>query len=412
MRVAIVGSGVSGLVAAHALHTAHEITVFEADQRVGGHVHTWNLETPAGPVAVDSGFIVFNETNYPHFTKLIHSLGVASQPTDMSFSVRNDRTGLEYNPHSVRTLFAQPSNALRPAFWRMLGDVVRFNRESVLALRAGLAHVTLGELLEQGHYQQQFRENYLQPLGSALWSVPRTEVLDMPAEFFIRFFENHGMLSVRTQPKWRVIVGGSSQYVRALIQPFEHRIRLGTPVRTVARTEGAVLVNGESFDRVVFACHSDQALRLLVDPTPDERSVLGALPYQENTIVLHTDTSVLPRRRAAWGAWNYHVTPEAGARASLTYNMNIRQSLRTPETYCVTLNGTEPIAPNRVLGRVVYHHPRYTLAGFAAQARRSEISGVGGTHFCGAYWGNGFHEDGVASALAVVDEIGRGPRAT
>ncbi|MCX5767996.1 MAG: FAD-dependent oxidoreductase [Gemmatimonadetes bacterium] len=412
MRIAIVGSGVSGLVAAHALHPAHEITVFEADQRVGGHVHTWTIETPAGPVAVDSGFIVFNETNYPHFTKLIRSLGVASQPTDMSFSVRNDRTGLEYNPHSARTLFAQPTNALRPAFWRMLGDVVRFNRESVLALRAGLGNVTLGELLEQGHYHQQFRENYLQPLGSALWSVPRTEVLDMPAEFFIRFFENHGMLSVRTQPKWRVIVGGSNQYVRALIRPFEHRIRLGTPVRTVSRVAGAVLVNGESFDRVVFACHSDQALRLLADPTPDEQAVLGALPYQENTIVLHTDTAVLPRRRAAWGAWNYHVTPEAGARASLTYNMNILQSLRTTETYCVTLNGTESIAPSRVLGRVVYHHPRYTLAGFAAQARRSEISGVGGTHFCGAYWGNGFHEDGVASALAVVNEIGCGQRTT
>ncbi|MCX5761128.1 MAG: FAD-dependent oxidoreductase [Gemmatimonadetes bacterium] len=405
MRVAIIGSGVSGLVVAHALHRTHDIAVFEADARIGGHVHTWHIDTPAGPVAVDSGFIVFNERNYPEFTRLIAELGVASQPTNMSFSVRTDRTGLEFNPHSLRTLFAQPSNALRPSFLRMLADVLRFHREAPAALRAGMPGLTLGAYLERSGYSRQFREDYLQPLGSALWSVPRTEVLDMPATFFVRFFENHGMLSVNDRPQWRVIAGGSDNYVRALVAPFRERIRLRTPAYTVTRAANGVQVNGETFDRVVFACHSDVALAMLSDATPAERAVLGALPYQENDVVLHTDTSVLPRRRAAWGAWNYHATRDAGARAALTYNMNILQSLRTPETYCVTLNGTAPIDEARIIGRVRYHHPRYTLDGFAAQQRRADISGINGTHFCGAYWGNGFHEDGVASALAVAREF-------
>jgi len=412
MRIAIVGSGVSGLVAAHALHGAHDITVFEADARIGGHVHTWPVDTPDGPIAVDSGFIVFNEKNYPGFTQIIAALGVASQPTTMSFSVRSDRTGLEYNPHSLRTLFAQPSNALRPSFLRMLADVLRFHREAPAALRGGRADGTLGAFLEEGRYTRQFREEYLQPLGSALWSVPRTEVLEMPATFFVRFFENHGMLSVNDRPEWRVIRGGSQSYVRAIVAPFARRVRTSTPVRTVVRVPGGVVVNGEPFDRVVFACHSDQALAALVDATGLEREILRALPYQVNDVVLHTDASVLPRRRRAWGAWNYHATRDPQAPATLTYNMNLLQGLQTPETYCATLNGADGIDPERVIGRVRYHHPRYSLAGFAAQARRGEISGVGVTHFCGAYWGNGFHEDGVQSALAVAREIAGSPAAT
>ncbi len=405
MRIAIVGSGVSGLVAAHALHRAHDITLFEAAARIGGHVHTWTVDTPHGALAVDSGFIVFNERNYPTFTRLITELGVASQPTNMSFSVRNDRTGLEYNPQTLRTLFAQPTNAMRPSFLRMLADVLRFHREAPAALRAGMPGLTVGAFLAEGRYSTQFRDEYLQPLCSALWSVPRTEVLDMPATFIVRFFDNHGMLSVNARPQWRVIRGGSQTYVRALIAPFRDRIRTETPVHSVVRHADGVEVNGERFDRVVFACHSDQALRALADATPLEREVLGALPYQVNDVTVHTDVSVLPRRRRAWGAWNYNASLDPDAPATLTYNMNILQSLGTPETYCVTLNGGEGIDPARIVGRVRYHHPRYSLEGFAAQSRREEISGAGVTHFCGAYWGNGFHEDGAASGMAVVREI-------
>jgi len=392
-------------VVAHALHREHEITVFEADSRIGGHVHTWTVDTANGPVAVDSGFIVFNERNYPGLTALFAELGVASQPTDMSFSVRSDRTGLEYNPQRLRSLFAQPSNALRPSFLRMLRDVLRFHREAPAALRAGLPGRTLGDFLAAGNYSREFREDYLQPLCSSLWSMPRTEVLGMAATFIVRFFENHGMLSVNDQPQWRVVRGGSQTYVRRLIVPFADRIRTRTPAHVVQRVAGGVLVNGEAFDRVVFACHSDQALAALADATPQERAVLGALPYQANDVVLHTDTSVLPRRRAAWGSWNYHATRDPQEPATLTYNMNMLQGLDTPETYCVTLNGGAGIDPRRVIGRVLYHHPRYSLAGFAAQARRGEISGAQQTHYCGAYWGNGFHEDGVASALAVAREF-------
>jgi len=414
MRIAIVGTGVAGLVAAHLLRREHELTVFEADARIGGHVHTWDLPAGGRSWAVDSGFIVYNRRNYPHFTRLLDELGVATQPSSMSFSVRCDRTGLEYNGSTARQLFVQPRNALRPSFLRMLAEVVRFNREAPRDVRAGAGGAegpSLGEYLDRGRYSRAFREHYLLPMGSAIWSMPQSRVLELPAFFLVRFFENHGMLSIDDRPQWRVIQGGSRTYVDRLVQPFRHRIRTRTPVRRVARFPDRVEVNGERFDRVVLACHSDQALAMLADATPQEREVLGALPYQPNQAVVHTDTSVLPRARSAWGAWNYRAGGPPGRPAELTYDLNILQSLAAPETFCVTLNPGVPPARERVLGRALYHHPLYTPAGVAAQARRAEISGRGRTHYCGAYWGHGFHEDGVVSARQVAAELGALPDA-
>jgi uncharacterized protein len=413
MKVAIVGGGVSGLVAARALAGDHEITVFEADSRIGGHVHTWDVAQADGRrLSIDSGFIVYNERNYPNFSKMLAELGVATQPTVMSFGVRCDRTGIEYNGTNLNQLFVQRRNVMRPSFWRMIREILRFNRDAPGAVRGELAHASLGELLDHGRYSKLFRDLYMLPMCSALWSVPQSLVFNMPALFVVRFFENHGMLTVSDRPQWRVVCGGSSQYVNALVAPFRDRIHTSHPVRRITRFAGHVEVDGASFDRVVLACHSDQALAMLADATPSEREMLGAMPFQTNEAVLHTDTSVLPRARAAWGAWNYRISGNAAAPATATYDMNILQSLDARETYCVTLNDDAGIDPARVIGRVRYHHPMFTLAGAAAQQRRAEISGPNRTHFCGAYWGNGFHEAGATSGLEVAREIQRAAIAT
>ncbi len=404
-RVAIVGSGVSGLVAARALHERHDVTVFEADDRIGGHVHTWNVRSGGREYRVDSGFIVCNERNYPNFMALLSELGIRTQPSTMSFSLRHDRANLEYNGSSLRQLFVQPANAVRPRFLRMLADVLRFNRSAPRIVHAEGAELTLGALVDAGRYSDAFRDWYLVPMGSAIWSLPPARVLDMPARFFVDFFDNHGMLTVDDRPVWRVVEGGSSRYVEALTAPMRSSIRTRHRVRRIERLRDHVLVDGERFDHVVLACHSDQALAMLADPTRAELEILGALPYQENDVVLHTDTSLLPRRRAAWGSWNYHVTGTPDAPAVVTYNMNMLQSLDAPETFCVTLNATGAIDPDRVIGRVTYHHPMVTQAGVTARARRREVSGPNRTYYCGAYWGNGFHEDGVVSGLAVAREI-------
>jgi predicted NAD/FAD-binding protein len=404
MRIAIVGSGVSGLVAAHRLRAEHEVAVFEAGDHVGGHVHTVPVSIGSLTWHVDTGFIVFNRENYPGFSSLLDELRVPSQPTSMSFSVRDDAANLEYNGSSFAQLFTQRRNLARPAFYGMLRDILRFNREAPAAAADGAAG-TLGDWLAEGRFGEAFIRHYLVPMGSALWSLPAVAVREMPLAFFVRFFENHGMLTVDRRPQWRVVTGGSRRYVEALTAPFRDRIRLRTPVRRVVRLADGVLVNGEPFDRVVLACHSDQALAVLVDPSPREREILGALPYQANDVLLHTDTSILPRRRRAWGSWNYRVRRDPERPAAVTYHMNELQSLLAPRTFCVSLNADDLVDPARVLYRVRYHHPVMSLAGARAQARRGEISGHARTHFCGAYWGYGFHEDGVRSALAVVDEI-------
>ena len=402
MKIAIIGSGISGNVVAHRLHRNHDITVFEAADHCGGHTHTHTVERDGERHEIDTGFIVFNDRTYPNFIALLAELNVESQPSAMSFSVCNEASGLEYNGTTLNTLFAQRRNVLRPSFHRMIRDILRFNREAPALLETA-SHAGLGAYLAEHGYSREFIDDYLVPMGAAIWSTDPARMLEFPARYFVRFFHNHGMLSVNERPQWRAIRGGSARYVEKLVAPFRARIRLNTPVESVRRMPDRVLVKARGaeatrFDHVFFACHSDQALRLIADASELEREVLGAIAYQENEAVLHTDTSLLPRARRAWAAWNYHVLREHGTRVALTYNMNILQSLSSRHTFCVTLNRTQCIDPNKIVRRLVYHHPLYTPAGVAAQQRQREVNGVQRTYFCGAYWRFGFHEDGVVSA--------------
>lgn len=409
MKIAIIGSGIAGNVIARGLHRVHDIAVFEAASHIGGHTHTHDVELDGERQRIDTGFIVFNDWTYPNFIRLLEEAGVASQPSAMSFSVRNETSGLEYNGTTLDTLFAQRRNLLNPAFYRLIAAILRFNREAPRLLEEG-GEITLGAYLEQQRYPRIFIENYLVPMGAAIWSTDPARMLGFPARFFVRFFHNHGMLSVEARPQWRAIRGGSASYVEKLVAPFREQIRLDAPVETVLRARGRVLVKvrdaaPETFDRVFFACHADQALALLGDATPLEREVLGAIGYQRNEVVLHTDTTILPRARRAWAAWNYHVLPQAGTRVALTYNMNILQSLQSRHVFCVTLNRSEAIAPERVIKRLSYDHPLFTPVAVAAQQRQHEINGANLSYFCGAYWRFGFHEDGVVSALNALQHF-------
>lgn len=410
MRIAIIGSGISGLVAARCLSSSHEVILFEAADYVGGHTSTIDVETDGERHAVDTGFIVFNDRTYPNFVRLMKELGVASQATTMSFSVRCERTGLEYRGADPSGLFAQRRNLVNWRFYRLLADWLRFNRRGAAFLR-GDEQLTVGQFLDRERFSRPFIEHYFLPMGSAVWSCPRETFQQFPIRFILEFYRNHGLLSVRGRPQWKVIAGGSRSYVAPLIRPFRQRIRLSTPVLGIERGEHSVrlrLPAGEiqSFDHVVFACHSDQALRILGDTaTPLERETLTAFPYEPNNVVLHTDTALLPRTRRAWAAWNYFVPRDDPGKATVTYNMNLLQGLAARETYCVTLNGSKRIDPAKVIRRFVYHHPIFTLARSAAQARHRDLLAANRTSFCGAYWGNGFHEDGVNSALAVAQAL-------
>ncbi len=410
MRVAIIGAGIAGNVAAHRLHRVHDVTVFEAASHAGGHSHTHDVELDGCRLAVDTGFIVYNERTYPRFSALLASLGVATQESSMSFSVRDEATGLEYNGTSLNALFAQRRNLLRPAFLGMVRDILRFNREAPALLDQPGGELPLGELLARGRYGSDFIEHYIVPMGAAIWSTDPGAMLGFPARFFIRFLHNHGMLTIGDRPVWRTVRGGSARYVERLTAPFRHRIRLETPVERVRRVPGGVIVKprgheAQHFDAVFLACHSDQALALLADPSEAERAVLTAIPYQRNEAVLHTDAGLLPRRALAHAAWNYHVRPDGRGPVALTYHMNILQRLQTPSPLLVTLNRSDAIDPARILKRIVYRHPLFTPASVAAQARQRELNGARCTYFCGAWWRNGFHEDGVASAEAAVDHF-------
>jgi predicted NAD/FAD-binding protein len=410
MKIAVIGSGIAGNVAAFELQQRHDITVYEAAARVGGHSHTHELEVDGTPVTVDTGFIVFNDRTYPRFVALLDRLGVASQPSSMSFSVRCEATGLEYNGTTLNTLFAQRRNLLRPAFLRMIRDILRFNREAPGILAGDAAEEPLGELLARGRYGQEFLSHYIIPMGAAIWSTDARSMLSFPSRFFIRFLHNHGMLTVNDRPQWRTIAGGSARYVERLTAGFRHRIRVNSPVEQVRRIPGGVIVKARCqeavrYDAIFMACHSDQALTLLADPTPAEREVLGAIRFQRNEAVLHTDARLLPRRRLAWAAWNYHVVPDYAGPVALTYNMNILQRLVTPRPLLVTLNRTVAIDPRSVIRCLSYEHPLFTTASVQAQQRHRELNGNAGTYYCGAWWRNGFHEDGVVSALTAVEHF-------
>ncbi len=412
MRIAVVGAGIAGNTVAYRLAREHDVTVFEAESYVGGHTHTVDVEAGGTRYAIDTGFIVFNDRTYPNFVALLDELGVQSQPTSMSFAVSCERTGLEYNGTSLAALFADRRNLLRPRFYRLLADIVRFGRDARHFLASGDESATLGEFLARRGYSRALTEHYVVPMTAAIWSAAPGSVLGMPARFLLRFFANHGMLSIDDRPTWRTINGGSARYVEKLTARYRDRIRTGCRVTGITRLPHGVVVRTrdaepEQFDAVFLACHSDQALALLTDASALEREVLGAIRYRANDAVLHTDTRLMPRCRRAWASWNYRV-PQVETDAPLvTYHMNTLQRISAPVEFCVTLNDARRVAPEHVLARFRYEHPVFDAAATAAQRRHEEIDGVRRTYFCGAYWRNGFHEDGVASALAALAHFER-----
>ncbi|ADB53137.1 NAD(P)/FAD-dependent oxidoreductase [Conexibacter woesei] len=418
MKIAIIGGGVSGLVAAHLLHRTgvHDVTLFERGDQLGGHAHTVEVEDERGAShAVDTGFIVHNDRNYPCFQRLLEQLGVATQPAPMSFGVADAVGDFEYNGASPNGLYAKRAHLVTPWFQRMVADLVRFNREAreLLGTSAGEWDPSLREYLAARRYSDAFVERLIVPQASAVWSADPEQLWRFPARFLVEFFDNHGMLGLRDRPQWRTIDGGSRRYVEAIAARLgERRVRVATPVEAVSRHPDRVEVTPrgcapERFDHVVIAAHADQALRLLSDPRERELELLGAFPYQRNDVVLHTDRGLLPRRRRAWASWNYHLTERATGRPTVTYHLNRLQALRgAGREYLVTLNRADDVRGEHVIERFAYDHPVYTRAGTAAQRRWEELDGVGRTSFCGAYWGWGFHEDGVRSALRACARFG------
>jgi uncharacterized protein len=409
MRIAIIGGGVSGLVAAHLLSRRHEVTLFEAAAYLGGHTNTVPVSLGGAEYAIDTGFVVFNHRTYPRFTRLLDRLGVESQATSMSFSVSCERAGVEYNGTSINGLFAQRRNLLRPSFHRMVRDILRFNRRGPEE-SARMNGASVGEFLDAHDYGDAFARHYFVPMGASIWSCPPRAFLAFPVRFVMEFMANHGLLQVQGRPVWRVVTGGSARYVEALVRASTIDVRLGTPVLDVRRSGQGIAITTRTartaFDEAVLACHSDQALSIVGDTDASERDLLRAFPYQENEAVLHTDARALPATRRAWAAWNYRVPATEQAAVSVTYNMNILQRLRAPKPLCVSLNPNGGIDPRSVIARFSYHHPVFTEARDAAHARHGEVIRRRGLSYCGAYWGYGFHEDGINSALAVARAYG------
>jgi predicted NAD/FAD-binding protein len=407
MRIAVIGAGVAGLHAAWRLSRVHEVTVYEAADYLGGHSNTVDVEWEGRTWAIDTGFIVFNDWTYPQFIAMLEELGVAWQPSNMSFSVRCERTGLEYNGTSVNSLFAQRRNLFRPSFLRMIAEILRFNGRCRELLEGGDDALTLSAYLERGRYSREFVEHYILPMGRSIWSAEASAMLQFPARFFVDFFDRHGFLSVNDRPVWQSVRGGSREYVRALVAATRAHFRTSTPVESIHRQPGQVTVrtrrgDTEHFDYVFLACHSDQALAMLEAPSRLEQALLGAFPYAANEAILHTDDSLLPVRPLARAAWNYHLLRDRQEPVALTYDMNVLQSLEAPVRFLVTLNHRRAIDERKILRSVQYHHPVYLPAGVAAQKRHREVNGVQRTYFCGAYWRYGFHEDGVVTSQTAL----------
>jgi predicted NAD/FAD-binding protein len=407
MNIAIVGSGISGLVCAHVLSRKHRITLFEAGNYLGGHTNTIDLREGRRVIPVDTGFIVFNQPNYPNLCRLFDELGVESRDSDMSFSVRCERSGIEYNGRDINALFVQRANLLRPGHWRMLIDILRFNREAPAHVKAGMDDsITVNGYLARHHFSQAFSSRYLLPLGASLWSCSAAQFGTFPMRFVIEFLLNHRMLQVDGRPVWKTLRGGSREYVRRLVARLKAQIRPQTPIAGVRRTGPGVelrLTNGdrERFDEVVLACHADQSLALVTDADGLEHDVLARFPYQPNEAVLHTDTRLLPRRETAWASWNYRIPRRARSNVTVTYNMNMLQGIESDRTYCVSLNPGPEIENSKVIRRIRYEHPLFIPGRSAAQSHHGELVRRRGITYCGAYWGYGFHEDGVRSALNV-----------
>ena len=409
MKIAIIGTGIAGNVAAYKLQQQHDITVFEAGSYVGGHTNTVDVEERGTRYAVDTGFIVFNDRTYPNFIDLLDEIGQESQTSVMSFSVQSEDSGLEYGGSSLNSLFAQRRNILRPAFYRMIRDILRFNDATLLHLDELDESETIGAYLARNKYSSEFVDQYLVPMAAAIWSAEPVTIPDMPVKFLVRFFANHGLLQTSNRPTWRVIKGGSREYVKKLVAKHRDRIRLNSPVQSMRRGGNYVELYSssggmEKFDYVFVACHSDQALSLLTDATAVERDVLGGIRYQPNEAILHTDDSLMPSKGPAWAAWNYHIPQDRKRHVAVTYNMNILQGHDTRNQYLVTLNDDRRIDPGKIIQRIEYDHPIYSREAVLAQGRQADIN-RDRTFFCGAYWRNGFHEDGVVSALHALQHF-------
>jgi len=411
-RVAVIGSGISGLAAAWLLSRRYEVSVFEKDDRIGGHTHTVMVDTPDGQLPVDTGFIVHTERNYPNFIRLMRELGVETMASDMSFAVTSFDDDFEYSSRGLRGFFAKRSNAFKPAHYRLAFEIMRFNKEAKTLASSPLAsRLTLVEMLDQGRFGNEFRERYLYPMASAVWSMSFAEIAHFPAAALVKFFDHHGMLGIDTHPEWRVIRGGSYRYIAPITAPFRERIVTSARIARVARDGEGVDIHfddraSQRFDEVVFACHGDQVLPLLENPTETERAVFEKLRTSSNETVLHTDSRLLPRRADARASWNYGIDSRAERQVSVTYHMNRLQSLPSTTDYCVTLNGTDRIDSSKIVKSMVYHHPSYDLGALDAQSRWRDVSGVAHTHYCGAYWFYGFHEDGMNSAIRVANALG------
>lgn len=412
MKIAIIGTGIAGNVAAYHLNKTHEICVFEAANYVGGHTHTHQINIANEQHNIDTGFIVFNKKTYPNFLNLLAELNVPYQNSDMGFSVQNEATGLEYNGSSLNQLFAQRSNLFSPSFSRMISQILKFNKESLELLKDDTHAVSLGDYLANNKYSHEFIHHYIIPMGAAIWSTDHDSMFQFPARFFVQFFHNHGMLSVDQRPEWFVIKNGSNQYIKPLIKNHQDKIRLSSKVEKIRRTNSKVFIKArgaeeESFDYVFIASHSDEALSMLSEPSELENEVLSSIPYTKNQAILHVDATVLPKRRIAWAAWNYHLLKDKSEQVALTYNMNILQSLKSDFTFCVTLNHSDIIAPEKIIKTINYSHPFFSIKGVKAQQKHSLLNGKNRTYFCGAYWRYGFHEDGVVSALQALKDFER-----
>jgi len=410
MKIAIIGSGISGNTLAYHLNSNHQITLFESNSRVGGHSHTHEIEIANQKLNVDTGFIVFNKKTYPHFLNLLHELKVPYENSAMSFSVKDSQKDFEYNGTNLNALFAQRKNLISPTFYKMIKEILRFNKNSTLLLKDN-EEISLGEYLDREAYSDFFKKYYILPMGSAIWSSDVKTMMTFPAKFFVRFFDNHGMLNINDRPQWLTITGGSINYVKKLISPFEKKIKLNSQIKSVERKNDHVDIQfhdrDEKFDWVFFACHSDEALKLIKSPTQDEKNVLKAIPYKDNEVILHFDERFMQRRKLAWAAWNYHVAEDSSSPVSLTYNMNILQNLKTNVPVLVTLNPQEKIDKHKIIKKLSYAHPQYSLKSIEAQSKHHLISGVNRTSFAGAYWGNGFHEDGVKSAIDAIEQFNK-----
>lgn len=411
-NIAIIGSGVSGLTAAYLLSKKHKVTVFEKNSRIGGHTATVDIEKSGISYAIDTGFIVFNDKTYPNFLALLSEIGISKQATEMSFSVHNCSTGMEYNGHNLNTLFAQRRNIFSPKFWILIKEILRFNKLCKVVFHETNYQegYSLGRFLSDNEFSDFFAEHYILPMGAAIWSSSLSQMEEFEFRFFVQFFHNHGLLNIADRPQWYVIPNGSRSYLSPLCESFENNIMLNSNILGVHRSNDEVILSfgddsSQTFDEVVIACHSDEALALLSDATDDEKNILSAMPYSTNSVVLHTDKSLLPKREKAWASWNYQLSDDRSKAASVTYNMNILQGIESDHTFCVTLNQKEAIDPNSILREFTYHHPIFSTQSIKAQKQRRMICGTEHTHFAGAYWHNGFHEDGVRSAVEVAQRF-------